>query len=156
MRISGRASQLATIRSIRAGPPERKLRIRNVGEPPPVAPVPQPAKPAAAAGLEIAPEWRVKPEPPRFGDAAALGRRHAVGAEPRPSCRMPLSSGLRPTDCPPDAGEIAASTFDKARDDKLGGFEAEGRRKESMKTYHELPGGAGYPGFGCAIFHRHC
>ena len=30
----------------------------------------------------------------------------------------------------------------------------EARRNEAVKRYHELPGGAGYPGIACQILHK--
>ena len=33
-------------------------------------------------------------------------------------------------------------------------FAREARRNEAVKRYHELPGGAGYPGIACQILHR--
>ncbi len=135
--------------------PPRTLRVLSrpleAQEPQPAAPVI--AKPAEAAASDISPEWRVKPEAPGLAGAPFAKGRRTIGPV-RPSCKTPLSSGERPLDCPPDAGELAASKFDAAKDGKLGGFEAEGRRKRAMKTYHELPGDAGYPGVRCAIFHR--
>lgn len=130
-------------------PPPLRVHQAPRAEPPPASVPP--------AALPIAPEWRVKPEAPSAGDLSAApfagGRARRPGQQAeRPSCKT--MSWDRPVDCPPDAAEAAASKAEAARDSRTAGFEGEGSHKRAMKTYHELPGAAGYPGIACAIFHR--
>jgi len=56
--------------------------------------------------------------------------------------------------CRSDSAEEQAARWKAANDGKTEGFEAEGAYKRAMKTYHEAPGGAGYPGIKCAMLHR--
>ncbi|HEX4712487.1 hypothetical protein [Phenylobacterium sp.] len=112
---------------------------------------PAPTESPAPAPLPIAPEWQVRPEGPSAGDLAAAPFAAGRRAQ-RPSCKT--RSWDRPVDCPPDAAELAASRSDAASDAKTAGFEAAGRYKRAVKTYHELPGDAGYPGIACAIFRK--
>ncbi|WP_374571732.1 hypothetical protein [Phenylobacterium sp.] len=87
------------------------------------------------------------------------GRRAQAPAQPRrPRCD-PKDRGTEreSADCRREAE--AARAFTRASDpDKDEGadgeFAREARHKEAMKRYHELPGDAGYPGIGCAVFHR--
>ena len=127
-------------------PPKAKRESRPlvVHEPaPPQSPTPAP--------LPVSPEWQVKPAEPSAGDLAAAPFAAGRPAQ-RPSCKT--RSWDRPVDCPPDDAEVAAAKSDPARDAKTAGYEASGRYKQAVKTYHELPGDAGYPGIRCAIFHK--
>lgn len=99
--------------------------------------------------------------PPGAGDL--LSAPFADGRRPGPAAPVP-----RPP-CPPPPGaseeqaarcrreeDLAAAvnrSFDPQKN-RDGEFANEARHKEAMKRYMELPGDAGYPGFGCAVFHR--
>jgi hypothetical protein len=56
--------------------------------------------------------------------------------------------------CRSDSPEERSATWKAANDRKTAPFEAEGAYKRAMKTYHEAPGGAGYPGVRCALLHK--
>jgi hypothetical protein len=120
--------------------------------PPQVEPLPIPRAPEPQS--QIAPEWRVKPEAPRPGPLAN-GR---LAGQPKfrpPPCKSSRDhSDLPGPPCPSQSPEELASHYDVAKDSRTAGFEGEGAQKRAMKRYHELPGAAGYPGIGCAIFHR--
>jgi hypothetical protein len=142
-------------------PEPAKTPLARISRPPPPLEIHQPPPPiegpAPPPGPLISPEWRVRPEGPNGAGLPAApfagGRpRRAAREGERPDCKV--MSWDRPIDCPPDAAEVAASKADPARDSRTAGFEGEGRYKRADKTYHEAPGGAGYPGIACAIFHR--
>jgi hypothetical protein len=98
--------------------------------------------------VAISPEWRVKPQPPLVLSAPRKAFR-------RPPCKS--SEDHSNSDLPPCARaspDEQAARWDPARDGETGVFEGAGRYKRAQKRYHEAPGGAGYPGIRCAIFHK--
>lgn len=87
----------------------------------------------------------------------ADGRRPGAGTPvPRPSCPPPPGASEEQAARCRREEDLAAAvnrSFDPQKNHD-GEFANEARRNEAMKRYMELPGGAGYPGFGCAVFHR--
>lgn len=73
---------------------------------------------------------------------------------PRPKCKPPEGYPGPPLPCPGDLGKDPNRPFDVDRDAPDSELAREGRYKRAMKAYHEAPGGAGYPGIACAIFHE--
>jgi len=108
------------------------------------------AGPAAAAGTGIDPRWAVDLNGPVFAD----------GKWPRPHQRIlarcdPLKDPKRESKAcrrEDDVANAVTRAYDPQKG--TGEFAREGRRNEAVKRYHELPGGAGYPGIACHVFHR--
>ncbi|THD73198.1 hypothetical protein [Phenylobacterium sp.] len=158
-------------------PPPREAPRPRTPSPPPRSEVPlhlhvpagQP--PAEAAGLAPpSTAFAAKPlDPRRMTD-------QELTAGPRPDlakiyadeARQPLTRNGVPTDgCKPswehsdriappcpirEAGPLPRDL--SAQLPNRSDMAAEAAHKNAMKTYHEAPGGAGYPGIACAILHR--
>jgi hypothetical protein len=108
------------------------------------------AGPAAGAGTGVDPRWAVDLNGPVFAD----------GKWPRPQQRIlarcdPLKDPKRESKAcrrEDDVANAVTRSYDPQKG--TGEFAREGRHNEAVKRYHELPGGAGYPGIGCQVFHR--
>jgi len=108
------------------------------------------AEAVAGAGSGIDPRWAVDLNGPVFAD----------GKWPRPQERIlarcdPLKDPKRESRAcrrEDDVANAVARTYDPQKG--TGEFAREGRHNEAVKRYHELPGGAGYPGIACHVFHR--
>lgn len=106
--------------------------------------------PPGVAGPSLDPRWTVDLNKPVFAD----------GQWPRPE--RPLLARCDPLKDPhresracrreDDVANAVTRTFDPQKSN--GEFAREGRHSEATKRYRELPGGAGYPGIACQIFHR--
>lgn len=105
---------------------------------------------AAGSSAGIDPRWAVDLNGPVFAD----------GEWPRP--QRPLLAVCDPLKDPRRISKACRREDDVARavtraydpQNGRGDLAREGRRKEAVKRYHELPGTAGYPGIGCQVFHR--
>jgi hypothetical protein len=120
--------------------PAQALEPRPVEQPPESPPIEPP--------VQIAPEWRVKPQAPLVLKAPSKTFRP-------PRCKSSedhSNSNLPP--CDRSSPEEQAARWDPSRDSETGAFEGDGRYKRAEKRYHEAPGAAGYPGIRCAIFHK--
>ena len=121
-------------------------RPAEVAEPRPIeqppAPLPDEASP------QIDPEWRVKPQPPLVLNRPGKSAR-------KPPCKTamdPSNSAGEP--CPTGSAEEAIARYNDERDVANADFVAGGRQKRALKRYHELPGGAGFPGLRCTLLSR--
>jgi hypothetical protein len=156
-------------------PPREALKARTPLPPPRETPlhlhVPAGPTPAEAAGLML-PSAALAPKPldPRqmTDQELTAGPRPDLAKIYADEARQPLTRNGVPTDgCKPtwdhsnrlappcpirEAGPLARSPSLQLpnRPDVA----AEATYKNTMKTYHEAPGGAGYPGIACAILHR--
>ena len=104
----------------------------------------------------------MKAPPPRRRAGLPFATQPAIRPPP---CKSSQDRSDRPGDpCPSWSGEEQASHYSVVDDPKLGGFVYEGRRKEALKDYREMPGKPGpgpadasdYPGLRCTLFHTHC
>lgn len=108
------------------------------------------AAPVAGGGAGIDPRWAVDLNGPVFAD----------GKWPRPQQRIlarcdPLKDPKRESKAcrrEDDVANAVTRAYDPQKN--TGEFAREGRHNEAVKRYHELPGGAGYPGIACHVFHR--
>jgi len=108
------------------------------------------AGPVAGAGAGVDPRWAVDLNGPVFAD----------GRWPRPHERIlarcdPLKDPKRESKAcrrEDDVANAVTRSYDPQKG--AGEFAREGRHNEAVKRYHELPGGAGYPGIACQVFHR--
>jgi hypothetical protein len=115
----------------------------------PIAAAPS-AGPVAAPGTGIDPRWAVDLNGPVFAD----------GKWPRPQQRIlarcdPLKDPKRESKAcrrEDDVANAVTRSYDPQKN--TGEFAREGRHNEAVKRYHELPGGAGYTGIACHVFHR--
>ncbi|TAJ74356.1 MAG: hypothetical protein EPO51_02625 [Phenylobacterium sp.] len=108
------------------------------------------AAPVAGGGAGIDPRWAVDLNGPVFAD----------GKWPRPQQRIlarcdPLKDPKRESKAcrrEDDVANAVTRAYDPQKG--TGEFAREGRHNEAVKRYRELPGGAGYPGIACHVFHR--
>jgi hypothetical protein len=108
------------------------------------------AGPVAGSGSGIDPRWAVDLNGPVFAD----------GKWPRPHERIlarcdPLKDPKRESKAcrrEDDVANAVTRSYDPQKG--TGELAREGRHNEAVKRYHELPGGAGYPGMACQVFHR--
>jgi hypothetical protein len=117
---------------------------------PPTAPAPKPLDPRQMTDQELL-----------AGGRPDLARIYADEAR-QPLTRNGLPTGCKPATehsdriappCPAWAGApIPRDT--PAQLPNRPEIASEGRYKNAMKTYHEAPGGAGYPGIACAMLHK--
>lgn len=103
----------------------------------------------AAPGTGVDPRWAVDLNGPVFAD----------GKWPRPIPELQRCDPLKDPNRESRACrrvDAVARGVTRANDPQEGkdDFAREARHNEAVKRYHELPGGAGYPGIGCHIFHR--
>ncbi len=120
--------------------------------PPPAAP---PVAPRQLTDEELLAN-RAKMTPRQIREAPVYDhtRWDALPRPPRPKCKPAEGYPGPPLPCPGDLGKDPNRPFDVDRDAPDSELAREGRYKRAMKAYHEAPGGAGYPGIACAIFHQ--
>ncbi|WP_296598765.1 hypothetical protein [Phenylobacterium sp.] len=138
-------SQAAT-----SSPPDARL---TPTPPSDLAVAPRPAGPTGAAPAAprtgIDPRWAVDLNGPVFAD----------GKWPRPIPELQRCDPLKDPNRESRACrrvDAVARGVTRANDPQegKGDFAREARRNEAVKRYRDLPGGAGYPGIRCQIFHR--
>jgi hypothetical protein len=129
-------------------------------EPPPTQtppPSPQVAPPVAPrpltdqellAGLRLPTLRQLRDAPVRDGSWTTAAK------PPRPKCKPAEGYPGPPLPCPGEMLKDPNRPYDVDRDAPDSELARAGRYKRAMKTYKELPGGAGYPGIACAIFHK--
>jgi hypothetical protein len=154
----GAEAPVVMVELVRRSPPPRQA---AASPPTPSAGRPTPR----AAETEVAPRIATVPPsagsgPPGPGGVDLNGPVFADGKWPRPEPPLrtrcdPLKDPQRTTPAcrrEDDISRGVTQAYDPAngRDE----FAREARRNEAVKRYHELPGGAGYPGLACQVFHR--
>jgi hypothetical protein len=123
--------------------------------PPNTSPPPPPVTPRQLTDEELL-DSRVRLTPRQIREAPVYDhtRWDRAPRPPRPKCKPAEGYPGPPLPCPGDLGKDPNRPFDVDRDAPDSELAREGRYKRAMKAYHEAPGGAGYPGIACAIFHR--
>ncbi|HEY0436078.1 MAG TPA: hypothetical protein VGC92_05525, partial [Phenylobacterium sp.] len=121
---------------------------------PPPPPPPAPVEPRPLTDEELL-AGRVRLTPRQIRDAPIKdGAWDARPRPPRAKCKPAEGYPGPPLPCPGELMKDPNRPFDVDRDAPDSELAREGRYKRAMKRYHELPGGAGYPGIACAILHR--
>jgi hypothetical protein len=141
----------------RARPPQKRAQDRPVEAKPDTLP---PSAPSSAPAISRAPTDEELLAAPRLTarqirDAPVKdGSWDRPPRPPRPKCKPAEGYPGPPLPCPGEIVNDPNRPFDVDRDAPDSELARAGRYKRAMKTYHELPGGRGYPGIACAIFHR--
>ena len=174
------AALFAALLSVRPEPTPAEAPTMDIQlVPPPIRPKPPPkaAAPTLRPLRSAEPEPPARPQPPppksrppltdqelvagprltaRQLRDAPVGRTEDWSRPPRPKakCKPPEGYPGPPLPCPGEALRDADAPFDVDKDAPNSDLAREGRHNRAMRKYLELPGAAGYPGIGCAIFHR--
>jgi hypothetical protein len=116
---------------------------------------PRPASPAGTSprgtsgtGTGVDPRWAVDLNGPVFADGRWPRQQLLTRCDPLKDPKRESAACRRE--------DAVARGVTRANDPRNGTdeFAREARHNEAVKRYHELPGGAGYTGIGCHVFHR--